>query len=92
MPGGAAEVELCSQCPAEDPAKEPIQAPPQGCKKPSPLCGYIHKGSGLVAVAVSSSPGISLAAAAGGGSLLFRQLFDGDTGTFAYLLADVPAA
>jgi glyoxylase-like metal-dependent hydrolase (beta-lactamase superfamily II)/rhodanese-related sulfurtransferase len=32
---------------------------------------------------------ISLAAAAGGGSLLFRQLFDAATGTFTYLLADV---
>jgi glyoxylase-like metal-dependent hydrolase (beta-lactamase superfamily II)/rhodanese-related sulfurtransferase len=32
---------------------------------------------------------LSLSAAAGGGSLLFRQLFDGDTGTFTYLLADV---
>jgi len=34
-------------------------------------------------------PLLSLAAAAGGGALLFRQLFDGDTGTFTYLLADV---
>jgi glyoxylase-like metal-dependent hydrolase (beta-lactamase superfamily II)/rhodanese-related sulfurtransferase len=32
---------------------------------------------------------VSLAAAAGGRSLLFRQLFDADTGTFTYLLADV---
>jgi sulfur dioxygenase len=32
---------------------------------------------------------ISLAAAAGGGNLLFRQLFDAATGTFTYLLADV---
>ena len=32
---------------------------------------------------------VSLAAAAGGGSLLVRQLFDADTGTFTYLLADV---
>jgi sulfur dioxygenase len=30
-----------------------------------------------------------LAAAAGGGPLLFRQLFDGETGTFTYLLVDV---
>lgn len=37
------------------------------------------------------APALSLAAAAGGGSLLFRQLFDGDTGTFTYLLADVPS-
>jgi len=33
----------------------------------------------------------SLAAAAGGGALLFRQLFDADTGTFTYLLVDVPS-
>ncbi|MGB5134835.1 MAG: rhodanese-like domain-containing protein [Prochlorococcaceae cyanobacterium] len=31
---------------------------------------------------------VSLVAAAGGGPLLFRQLFDADTGTFTYLLAD----
>ena len=36
-----------------------------------------------------ASAAISLAAAAGGGTLLFRQLFDADTGTFTYLLADV---
>ena len=40
-------------------------------------------------MAVARSPGLSLAAVAGGGSLLFRQLFDADTGTFTYLLADV---
>jgi glyoxylase-like metal-dependent hydrolase (beta-lactamase superfamily II)/rhodanese-related sulfurtransferase len=40
-------------------------------------------------MAVAPAPSLSLAAAAGGGSLLFRQLFDGDTGTFTYLLADV---
>jgi glyoxylase-like metal-dependent hydrolase (beta-lactamase superfamily II) len=40
-------------------------------------------------MAVAPAPALSLAAAAGGGSLLFRQLFDGDTGTFTYLLADV---
>jgi glyoxylase-like metal-dependent hydrolase (beta-lactamase superfamily II)/rhodanese-related sulfurtransferase len=34
---------------------------------------------------------VSLAAAAGGGSLLFRQLFDADTGTYTYLLVDVPS-
>ena len=33
---------------------------------------------------------ISLTAAAGGGTLLLRQLFDAATGTFTYLLADVP--
>jgi sulfur dioxygenase len=33
---------------------------------------------------------VSLAAAAGGRALLFRQLFDADTGTFTYLLADGP--
>ena len=32
-----------------------------------------------------------LAAAAGGGPLLLRQLFDAATGTFTYLLADVPS-
>jgi glyoxylase-like metal-dependent hydrolase (beta-lactamase superfamily II)/rhodanese-related sulfurtransferase len=37
--------------------------------------------------AVSPSP--LLQAAAGGGALLFRQLFDAPTGTFTYLLADV---
>jgi glyoxylase-like metal-dependent hydrolase (beta-lactamase superfamily II) len=42
-------------------------------------------------VAVAPAPALSLSAAAGGGSLLFRQLFDGDTGTFTYLLADVPS-
>jgi sulfur dioxygenase len=38
-------------------------------------------------VAASASP--LLQAAAGGGALLFRQLFDAPTGTFTYLLADV---
>jgi len=33
----------------------------------------------------------NLAAAAGGQPLLFRQLFDVDTGTYTYLLADVPS-
>ncbi len=37
------------------------------------------------------NPSFPLAAAAGGGSLLFRQLFDADTGTFTYLLVDVPS-
>jgi len=41
-------------------------------------------------VAVARSPDLSLAAAAGGGRLLFRQLFDAGTGTFTYLLVDVP--
>ena len=89
MPGGSAEVELCIECPAEDIAKEQIPDPPTECNQLSLLCGYSHNGSGLVAVAVARSPGLSLAAAAGGGSLLFRQLFDADTGTFTYLLADV---
>ncbi|MFN9636016.1 MAG: rhodanese-like domain-containing protein [Synechococcaceae cyanobacterium] len=39
-------------------------------------------------MAVAPSPSL-LQAAAGGGSLLFRQLFDASTGTFTYLLADV---
>jgi glyoxylase-like metal-dependent hydrolase (beta-lactamase superfamily II)/rhodanese-related sulfurtransferase len=34
-------------------------------------------------------PPFPLEAAAGGAPLLFRQLFDADTGTFTYLLADV---
>ena len=38
-------------------------------------------------IATSASP--LLLAAAGGGALLFRQLFDAPTGTFTYLLADV---
>ena len=37
----------------------------------------------------AAAPAISLMAAAGGGNLLFRQLFDAATGTFTYLLADV---
>lgn len=37
----------------------------------------------------SPAPTISLAAAAGGAALLVRQLFDAETGTFTYLLADV---
>ncbi len=40
---------------------------------------------------VAPAPALSLSAAAGGGPLLFRQLFDADTGTFTYLLADVPS-
>ncbi|MFO8238150.1 MAG: rhodanese-like domain-containing protein [Prochlorococcaceae cyanobacterium] len=36
----------------------------------------------------ASEASISLVAAAGGGPLLIRQLFDADTGTFTYLLAD----
>ena len=35
-----------------------------------------------------SAQRLSLKAAAGGGELLFRQLFDADTGTYTYLLAD----
>jgi sulfur dioxygenase len=42
-------------------------------------------------MAVAAAPSLCLSAAAGGGSLLFRQLFDGDTGSFTYLLADVPS-
>lgn len=40
---------------------------------------------------VAPATPFSLAAAAGGGSLLFRQLFDADTGTYTYLLVDVPS-
>ncbi|MBD2422044.1 MBL fold metallo-hydrolase [Cyanobium sp. FACHB-13342] len=39
----------------------------------------------------SATPDFDLRAAAGGGLLLFRQLFDADTGTFTYLLVDVPS-
>ena len=42
-------------------------------------------------MAVAPAPTLSLAAAAGGGNLLFRQFFDADTGTFTYLLVDVPS-
>lgn len=38
-----------------------------------------------------TAPLVSLAAAAGGGALLCRQLFDAASGTFTYLLADVPS-
>jgi sulfur dioxygenase len=41
-------------------------------------------------LATSLAP-VSLAAAAGGSHLLFRQFFDADTGTFTYLLVDVPS-
>jgi glyoxylase-like metal-dependent hydrolase (beta-lactamase superfamily II) len=41
-------------------------------------------------VASHASP--LLLAAAGGGALLFRQLFDAATGTFSYLLADVASS
>ena len=37
----------------------------------------------------ATSPSPLLQAAAGGGALLFRQLFDAPTGTFTYVLADV---
>ncbi len=40
-------------------------------------------------MALAPASALSLSAAAGGGTLLFRQLFDADTGTFTYLLADV---
>jgi glyoxylase-like metal-dependent hydrolase (beta-lactamase superfamily II)/rhodanese-related sulfurtransferase len=43
----------------------------------------------ITSAATSAITPVSLAAAAGGHSLLFRQLFDADTGTFTYLLADV---
>jgi sulfur dioxygenase len=55
-------------------------APPPG---PSPLSSPL---SGPLS---SPPPFLSLGAAAGGGSLLVRQLFDAETGTFTYLLADV---
>ena len=42
-------------------------------------------------MAPTSATPICLSAAAGGSHLLFRQLFDAATGTFTYLLADVPS-
>ena len=44
--------------------------------------------------AVPTQPvaGLSLSDAAGGSALLFRQLFDAETGTFTYLLVDVARA
>ncbi len=45
----------------------------------------------ILSMAVAAAPLLSLAAAAGGAPLLFRQLFDADTGTFTYLLVDVPS-
>jgi glyoxylase-like metal-dependent hydrolase (beta-lactamase superfamily II)/rhodanese-related sulfurtransferase len=42
-------------------------------------------------MSVAPASTLSLAAAAGGGVLLIRQLFDAATGTFTYLLADVPS-
>lgn len=50
---------------------------------------YAHSSS-PEAVMVTATP-LSLQAAAGGSALLFRQLFDAETGTFTYLLADVPS-
>jgi hypothetical protein len=38
-------------------------------------------------MAANSAPGSLLQAAAGGSSLLFRQFFDANSGTFTYLLA-----
>jgi glyoxylase-like metal-dependent hydrolase (beta-lactamase superfamily II)/rhodanese-related sulfurtransferase len=40
----------------------------------------------------AGTSGSLLTAAAGGGGLLFRQLFDADTGTYTYLLADSACA
>jgi len=39
-------------------------------------------------MAAARTPRLSLVAAAGGAPLLFRQLFDADTGTYTYLLVD----
>jgi len=61
------------------------------------LCGYRHNnaipwilagGFAAMTLPASAAPALDLRAAAGGGTLLFRQLFDADTGTFTYLLAD----
>jgi len=43
-------------------------------------------------MAVGLPAPFALRAAAGGDALLLRQLFDGDTGTFTYLVADVTSA
>jgi len=53
------------------------------------LCMYTHKSSLQAAMVTATS--LPLVAAAGGSTLLFRQLFDADTGTFTYLLADGPS-
>ena len=45
--------------------------------------------SALPGLAMHAAPSALLAAAAGAAPLLLRQLFDADTGTFTYLLADV---
>jgi sulfur dioxygenase len=50
------------------------------------VCSYKKK---LVAMVLPAPAGFCLAAAAGGGPLLFRQLLDVDTGTFTYVLAEV---
>ena len=60
-------------------------------------CVYAHIGLmlclvDLPSVTTSLLSSVSLADAAGGGSLLFRQLFDAETGTLTYLLADVVTA
>ncbi|MEB3331599.1 MAG: rhodanese-like domain-containing protein [Synechococcaceae cyanobacterium] len=41
---------------------------------------------------MAAAPPTLLAAAAGGGALLLRQLFDADTGTYTYLIADVASS
>jgi glyoxylase-like metal-dependent hydrolase (beta-lactamase superfamily II)/rhodanese-related sulfurtransferase len=50
---------------------------------------YAHNSS-LQTAMVTAIP-LSLEAAAGGSKLLFRQLFDAETGTFTYLLVDGPS-
>ena len=48
----------------------------------------VIKTFGKAPMSVPATATLSLFAAAGGAPLLFRQLFDADTGTFTYLLAD----
>ena len=72
--------------------KSPSKTHPKDAINLVLYAAMVIKGSGLVAVAVARSPVLSLADAAGGGSLLFRQLFDADTGTFTYLLANLPSS
>jgi len=76
----AAPLSLFSLIPAPLPpfASPPMAVTPQSTAVNAPM-------------AVAAATALSLSAAAGGGSLLFRQLFDGDTGSFTYLLADVPS-
>ena len=56
-----------------------------------PSSGALAGDSAAMTLPASAASPLPLRAAAGGGALLFRQLFDADTGTFTYLLVDVPS-